>query len=202
MHTPIHLPDLEIRRELEPGELDGLSEAAADAADEEGYLDGNQHYQDLRTASLDDVRFALERERNLIQVFAAAADPAAAELAFMDSRDPDDERLALWNLDVGIAAPVLALGVLGAHTVLSCNGGAFGSPHFRDIPCIRFYPATANLEVLLDLAARAGVGLVAEGRRGLLYARSILDLQLFATLALDNSRPPQSDGTPNEVVNG
>jgi hypothetical protein len=188
MPFPLCRTDLEIRRELEAASLSILSDDAADLAEEEGHLDGNQHYQDLRTASWDDVRFALEREDSLIRAFSTASSPAEAEAAFDGDRDPDDEREALWGLDVGVASAVTALGALGAQTTLSCNGGAFGNPHFRDAACVRFYPAGASIEALLSLAERADVGLVQEGGCALLYARSIMDLQTFARLALGSHR--------------
>ncbi|MBS0298178.1 MAG: hypothetical protein JSR45_17905 [Proteobacteria bacterium] len=175
----------EIRQNLDLSLLEILSDEALDAADDVGELDGNQHYSDLSIATWDDVRFALEREASLIEEIARALDPAAAEQTALEARDDDDEREALWHLDIGVAAAVVALNALGAHTVLSCNGGAFGGSHLRDFPSIRFCPRRVRVEVLLELARDSDVGLDVEEHRALLYGRSIEDMQRFAALALE-----------------
>jgi hypothetical protein len=79
----------------------------------------------------------------------------------------------------------MALNALGAHTALSCNGGAFGGVHLRNRPSVRFYIQNLSVEVLLQLARDAHVGPAEEEGRVLLYGRSVLDLQRFAALALE-----------------
>ena len=174
------LMTLVIRQELNAPRLALLSDDAMEAADEAGELDGNQHYIDLSTATWDDVAYALAAEGRLIFELEDADDAAALEASFCEQRDLEDEREALWHLDVGVAAPVMALNALGAHTVLSCNGGVFGGKHLRDYPSIRFYPRNAPLDVLLDAARASGVGLIEEEGRALLYSAAVQDLQRFA----------------------
>lgn len=171
---------LVIRQDLDSARIDVLSDDALEAADEAGELDGNQHYVDLSTATWADVVYALAEERRLIRELEEAADPGDLEESLCEARDPEDEREALWHLDVGVAAPVIALNALGAHTALSCNGGVFGGKHLRDCPSVRFYPRHAPLEGLLEAARASGVGLIEEEGRALLYARSVHDLQRFA----------------------
>lgn len=178
-----------IKRDLTEAQLCVLTEAEREAAEDEGELDGNQHYQDLGAATWEQVKRALKTEQRLLQSFATARDPEAAEAAFNEQRVLGDEEGALWWLDVGVAAPVLALNALGAHTVLSCNGGAFGNSHQRTYPSIRFYPGEARLEDLLELASEAAIGLTAEDGRGLLYAHDLKALQRFASLALERFQP-------------
>jgi len=174
-----------IRHEFEPDRLERLSDAALEAADDAGELDGNQHYQDLTLASWDDVRFALEQEAALIRELEASEDPAATEQAIADRRDDLEEREALWHLDIGMASAVMALNALGAQTSLSCNGGAFGGPHPGPFPCIRFYPGDAALEHLLEMAKDSGAGLIEEKGRLLLYADDVRVLQKFAALGVE-----------------
>ena len=176
---------LVIRQDLDAARLDLLSDHALEAADEAGELDGNHHYVDLSTATWADVAYALEEEGRLIGELEGAADPASLEAKLCETRDLEDEREALWHLDVGVAAPVMALNALGAHTALSCNGGVFGGRHFRDLPSVRFYPRRAPLDGLLETARASGVGLIEEEARALLYAASIQDLQRFARLLLE-----------------
>lgn len=174
-----------ILQELDPARLCVLSEDARDAADEAGELDGNQHYLDLSAASWADVAYALEAEAKLMQELEGCDDLDAALLRLEEARDSDDERDALWYLELGVAAPVMALNALGAHTALSCNGGAFGGTHLRAFPSIRFYPHAASVEQLLTLARDCGVGLLEEEGRAVLYAAHVEDLQRFAALALE-----------------
>lgn len=178
---------IEIRHDLNVSRLDLLSEEMRDAADESGELDGNSHYNDLSVASWNDVAHALVSEASLIHKLEASSDPAAEERAIYEARDGSEDRDVLWHLDVGVAAAVMALNALGAHTVLSCNGAEFGGTHFRDYPSIRFFPHEAEIDELLDLARNSGVGLVEEDGRALLYGRTVRDLQCFAALALERS---------------
>jgi len=172
-----------IQQTLDIDGLAVLTAEEADIADEEGLLAGNQHYQDLQTCDLDDLRFALKLERGLVERFRNAKDPAAEEVAFDGEREADDERAALWHLDVGVASAVLALVLLGGHTVLSCNGGEFGRVHTFSTPQIRAYLAAASADQLLDLARRAGVGVGQEGGLIVLYAHSCNAFMEFAAYA-------------------
>lgn len=175
---------IQIRQELDPSSLEALSEEQREAAEDAGELDGNHHYSDLSFATWDDVAYALEVEGRLIAHWHAFEDRGAVLAELDERRESEDEREALWQLELGVAAPVMALNVLGAHTALSCNGGQFGGAHLRDCPSIRFYPQRAAIEDLLGLARASGVGLVNEEARALLYAADVRDLQRFAATAL------------------
>ena len=59
---------------LDVGRLANISEAAAEEADESGYLAGNQMYQDLRGYGSSDVDRSLEAERRFIARLQAAKD--------------------------------------------------------------------------------------------------------------------------------
>ena len=78
----LRIASVEIRQALDLGSLEALSDEAADAAEEDGYLDGNQHYQDLRISTWQDVRYALESEARLIQILLASEHPNVAERDF------------------------------------------------------------------------------------------------------------------------
>lgn len=176
---------LRICQKLNSNRLDVLSEDARSAAEEAGELDGNQHYLDLSAGTWSDVAHALEAEARLIREVEESDNPSEVLRYLDEARDLEDERASLWQLELGVIAAVMALNALGAHTVLSCNGGAFGGIHLRDCPSIRFYPQTASIEQLLSLARDSGVGLVEEERRAVLYANTVQDLQRFAALALE-----------------
>jgi len=174
-----------IRQELDPSRLEPLSEEEREAAEDAGELDGNHHYSDLSFATWDDVAYALKVEGRLIAGWEAAGNPDAVLAELDELRESEEERDALWQLELGVAAPVMALNVMGAHTALSCNGGQFGGTHLRDCPSIRFYPQRASIEDLLSLARASAVGLVNEEGRALLYAVDVRKLQKFAALAIE-----------------
>lgn len=174
-----------IRQELDPSRLEPLSEEEREAAEDAGELDGNHHYSDLSFATWDDVAYALKVEGRLIAGWEAAGNPDALLAELDELRESEEERDALWQLELGVAAPVMALNVMGAHTALSCNGGQFGGTHLRDCPSIRFYPQRASIEDLLSLARASAVGLVNEEGRALLYAVDVRKLQKFAALAIE-----------------
>lgn len=178
--------DVEISRELDVAALDALSDAEAEAADEEAYLGGNRLYQDLRGWSWTEVREALNYEVALVERITDAFDPAAAEGQFEDERDLEDDSVeGLYGLDVGVAAVVFALSALGAVPFISCNAGSFGRSHQAAHPYVAFYLSKADPKVLLALAEDADVGLASQEGVVRLYARSIMDLRRFVLLALE-----------------
>jgi hypothetical protein len=115
---------------LDVDRLAGLSEAAADEADESGYLAGNEMHQDLRGYSWVDVDRALEAERRFIAQLQTAEDLQAEAARIDDERldclEPAD---GLWALDIGVASATMALSALSATSVGSCNSGGFGGHH-------------------------------------------------------------------------
>lgn len=173
-----------IEHSLDVENLAVLTDDEADMAADEGLLAGNQHYQDLQDCDVDDLAFAIQLERKLIERVFSSVDPALEEVAIAEARPADDEREALWHLDVGVAAAVVALVVLGAHTVLSCNGGEYGRTHTFATPQIRAYIAAASAEQLVELARRAGVGVRQEDGLIVLYAPSCQGFLMFAEQTL------------------
>lgn len=181
---PIKDFDIEVHRAIDVDGLAALSEPEAEAASDEGYLRGNNRYEDHRGWNWEDVRAALKVEASIVEQLGCAEDAAAAEAAFEQERNLDGEGPAgLWGLDVGVASAVIALSALGATPFISCNAGSFGGAHPASQPYVAFYLADASPHLLLDLGARAGVGLDAEDGVLRLYARSVLDLLQFARLA-------------------
>lgn len=143
---------------LDRSQLAVLTEAELDAADEDG-LGGNGEYQDLQACDIDDLREAVAIEAEALRRVRSSSDQARAEYAYKDGLPMDDERAALWHLDLGVGAACVALVTLGAHPVLSCNGGEFGAPHAFPSPLIRLYLEGADPVRLVDLVNRAGIRL-------------------------------------------
>lgn len=173
-----------MHRAVDADVLDSLSELEADVASDEGYLRGNSRYEDHRGWGWEDLRAALTVEVSIVERFGRAEDAAAAEAAFEEERNLEGEGPeALWGLDVGVASAVIALSALGAMPFISCNAGSFGGAHPASQPYVAFYLADASPRLLLELATGAGVGLDAENGVLRLYARTVLDLLLFARIA-------------------
>jgi hypothetical protein len=167
-------------------DVENLAVLTDDEADEEGLLAGNQHYQDLQDCDVADLEFAIQLERKLIDRLVGSADSAREESAIAEERPADDERAALWHLDVGVASAVVAMVVLGAHTVLSCNGGEYGRAHTFATPQIRAYIAAASADQLVVLSRRAGVGVRQEDGLVVLYAPSCRAFLMFAEQTLED----------------
>jgi hypothetical protein len=98
-----HLYPVVIEQVLDVASLAELSDIAANEADESGYLEGNQMYQDLRGYGWPDVARALVLERRLIAKLQEAGDLEAEAMQIDDERldcfEPSD---GLWGLDLGV----------------------------------------------------------------------------------------------------
>ena len=175
-------PGLVIRRELDVAALAAPPNGAA--AEDEGYLDGNRSYRDLRGMSWDDVAQALERERELVARLLRADDIEAEAEAIEEERleafdDP------LWGLDVGVASATLALSAMGCTPFSSCNGGMLGGFHNASHPVVAFYLPAEAAPAALWSAGAGGVGLTLDPEgRARLYSDAVEPMVAFAAAAL------------------
>jgi hypothetical protein len=173
----------EIIRNFQAGTLTLLSETEADRGEEDG-LAGNQHYQDLRGVSWDEVARTVEREAELIRRFEDAEDLNREAELFDEERDLLDDDL--WGLDIGVAGATVALSALGAVPVSSCNAGGFGGRHVARFPYVAFYLPQHLADSVLSIATAADVGLdIVEDGIGRVFGRTDYDLHRFAALALE-----------------
>lgn len=153
---PSFLPERIENQPLDLALLHRLTEDELDAAPDEG-LGGNGQYQDLQACDICDLRAAVAHEGAALNAILSAPDNAAAEELYRSNRPENDERSALWHLDPGVAAATIALVTIGAHPVLSCNGGVFGTPHTFQTPVVSLYLDDADPHQLIDLANRSGI---------------------------------------------
>ena len=165
-----------------------LSDEELERADEEGFLHGNSHYQDLSGLTVEDLASAIDRETHLLRVLVNERD-GVAETRFNDSRAPDGDDESLWHLDVGIASATVAILCLGGHPYLSCNGGFFGTSHACDRPQVRFYVQALDIGQLQALLASTDAALCQSEDILVLYASEPEFLLRFARAALQNLRP-------------
>lgn len=161
-----------------------LSVGEIEAAEEEGFLEGNQEYLDLRFLGVADLAESIAKEGLLLRQFNEADDSGAAERAFIASREIQDDVEALWHLDVGVASATIALIASGAHPFLSCNGGRLGAHHSRPHPLLRFYLQDLAPNQLLDWVAKSGLSIANEGGTLALHSERLEPFLIFASLVL------------------
>lgn len=178
-----------------PFQLTGLvvlSRAEIEAAEDEGFLGGNQEYLDLSFLGVADLAKCIAREDGLLRQFQEAEDTSAAELAFLGSRKLQDDVEALWHLDVGVASATVGLIASGAHPFLSCNGGVLGTHHSRPHPLVRFYLQDLAPNELLDWVAKSGLSVTNEEGILVLQSDRLEPFLVFAKLVLDTLSAAQA----------
>jgi hypothetical protein len=186
-----HLYPVVIEQVLDVASLAELSDTAANEADESGYLEGNQMYQDLRGYGWPDVARTLALERRLIAKLQKAENLETEALRIDDERlhffEPSD---GLWGLDLGVAPATIALSAMGAIPVGSCNAGGFGGKHQGVHPYVAFFIGGAAPDLIISIARTAGVGIRSDST-GLaqIFGAGDLDLLRFAETALTSSDP-------------
>ena len=179
MQWRAHTYPVVIDQRLDIKGLATLTETEADEADESGQLAGNHMYQDLRGCCRDDLSRALDLERQFMARLQDAEDledeAARLDEERLDCFEPSD---GLWELDIGVASATVALSVLGAVPVGSCNAGGFGGQHQGGHPYVAFYLGTAAPETIIALARAADVGLRCD-EAGLVQIFATGDFALF-----------------------
>lgn len=158
--------ELLIEQSIDPSLLAWPSES--DLASEEHFVRG---YMDLRGFTWEDACETLTLERDILV-------RATGDLSVAGESLSDDEYYALYGLDVGVAAAVVALSAANCAPFTSCNGGA---GHQEAHPCIGLYCRKGRVRNLLKAAEFARCGLASrESGIVVLYAESVAPLLLFA----------------------
>ena len=124
-------------------------------------------------------------ESTLIERLEAADDPEEEYEQVEDELYDDDE--GLFGLDIGVASTTVALAAARCVTCSSCNAGAFGGSHHESYPVVAFFAKPQQVELLLECAEEAGIGL--ENAEGIVvaYASDIRSMRSFAQALIRNS---------------
>ena len=155
-----------IEQSIEPSILVWPSES--DLASEGHFVRG---YMDMRGLTWEDACETLTLERDILT-------RATGDLSAAGESLSDDEYHALYGLDVGVVAAVVALSAANCAPFTSCNGGV---GHHEAHPCIGFCCRKGRVRNLLKAAEFARCGLVSrESGFVVLYADSVAPLLLFA----------------------
>lgn len=137
--------DLEIRIQVNPDEMSwpGESRTAHDRS-------VNHCYEDLSGVTWSDVDDVLAEESPLVDAIGTASNEERGSVV---SVADDDWYETGIGLELGVASATYALNAAGCPTITSCGGNSCGYPY------VAFWARRADLEVLSDVARRAGVGL-------------------------------------------
>ncbi|WP_027553442.1 hypothetical protein [Bradyrhizobium sp. Cp5.3] len=171
-----HLFDVEIVRFVDGQRLCWPRAAEVEAETNPGC---NRDYQDLRNLSWDDVETISALEAELVARLEAATDLDAEYEAISDELYDDPE--GILGLDIGVAATVATLSAAGCIPISSCNGGAYGGHHHENYPVVAFFAKAGRLDLLLECAKEADVGLENdESGLLMLYSNDIRKMRFFA----------------------
>lgn len=175
-----------MRGKLDPGQLAWPAEE--DAASDS--LEANHDYVDLRGVDWREVERILGVEREVVARLLAADDAETewaaicAELSESADHVADILDGALYGLEPGAAAAVLALSALGAIPFWS-DGGAIHAGTAEDArPEARFFALPNHIDALLAAAQRANVNVEPDGGRCVIHAVGPRGLMDFAEALL------------------
>jgi hypothetical protein len=180
-----------IERSVSVGELGWPSEM--ELAEEDCF---NRGYQDLRGLTWDDASRVLKLERGIIT-------RGAGDLGVATESMSDSESGSLGDLDLGVAAVVVALSAAQCAPISSCNG----SPgHNEAYPLVAFYCRKGRMRDILKVAELTDCGLH-NGNSGTLvvYAGNVHRLMSFAEALIERrnrlallSRPQRARRSPKK----
>lgn len=175
--------DVQIERNVD---ANGLSWPKPGEAMNEGNLGGNPFYVDLRYLSWREALRVYELEEKYIKRILASSDPDI-EYKKIDGEIESDP-VGIFGLDIGVASSVCALFAARCIPFSSCNAGAFGGSHNEDFPCVVFYARMESIDMLLQCAETAEVGLKLIQEVGclFLYSDDINKMRIFANSLIEN----------------
>jgi hypothetical protein len=122
--------------------------------------------------------------RDYIARIEAADDPVQGceniELGIADDPEGEEEPDDLYGLDYGVASVVIGLSATRCIPFFSCNGGAFGGEQHESCPVVAFFARPWMVDVVLECAAEASVGLVnADAGTLIVYAGDTRNMRVF-----------------------
>ena len=164
---------IKVVRDLEPELLEPLDDEEASVTD--GML-LNHMYVDMRGCDMCDLAHAIADETEFLQEAEKLRHDPKILGDLMDSFLEQTE----LDFDLGVNAAVIALSVVGAAPISSCNGGWFGDWHSSSVPHILFSIAPCDVGVVLEAAEVANCGIINNGRHAEIYADKLPKLLDFA----------------------
>ena len=185
--------DVEIERQVDVNLMSWPGPGEAEREEAFGFWIGNQSYYDLQGIEWDHALRIADAEQECIRCIEKSPDPsetgsssvADAAMVYLDLDLAQiwDELGAAAMLDVGVASTVVALSASGQIPFTSCNAGAFGGWHPEDYPLVVFCAHPDAVDLLMECAEYANVGLQnTSGAYGpiTVYADDVRKFSVFA----------------------
>ena len=185
--------EVEIERQVDVKLMSWPETEEAEQEEVFGFWIGNQLYCDLRGIEGDHALRIADAEQKCIRCIEQSPDPgetgsssvadAAMVYLDLDLAQIYAELGAAAMLDVGVASTVVALSASGQIPFTSCNAGAFGGWHPEDYPLVVFCAHPDAVDLLMECAEYANVGLQnASGTYGpiMVYADDVRKFSVFA----------------------
>lgn len=174
--------DVQIKRNVDAS---GLSWPRPEEAEEN--LGSNRLYVDLRRLPWKEALRVYDLEEKCIKRLLASSDPNT-ECEKIEN-EIDSDQVVTFGLDIGVASSVCALSAAGCIPFSSCNAGAFGGSHDEVFPYVAFYARMKAIDLLLQCAETAEVGLILREDVGclVLYSDNINKMRIFANSLIENS---------------
>jgi hypothetical protein len=126
------------------------------APGESGYEILNIEHVDYDPMSWEEAVEALDYEE---EILVKLRDRGLDEIEELSDDLYDDRYGYLKGLDLGVSGAVQALYAAGCVPYASCNGGCFGDFHQEHYPLIVFFADPVRIDILLEAAKHASVGL-------------------------------------------
>lgn len=168
-----HRVEIEVIRDLDPERLRPLDDKEASTVD--GMM-LNHGYVDVRGCDATELDDAIGDETAFFDEVSGLGDDPDAVLELLDNYFTESEN----PFDVGVAAAVVAISMVGGVPISSCNGGWFGDDHSSSVPHILFSIAPAEIGIIQTAAEAAACGLTNNGAYAELYADELPKLLNFA----------------------
>ena len=176
--------DVQIERNID---INNLSWPKPGEAMDEGGLGGNRSYIDLRYLSWKKALRVYELEEKYIERILASSD-WDIECERIEEDEILSDSIGIFGLDIGVASSVCALSAARCIPFSSCNAGAFGGSHHEIYPCVVFYARIEIVDILLQCAEIAEIGLILNEEYGhlLLYSDDIVKMRIFANSMIEH----------------
>ena len=175
--------DVNIERSVD---VNSLSWPKPGEAMDEGGLGGNRSYIDLRYLSWKKALRVYELEEKYIKRILASSD-WDIECEIIEEEEILSDSIGIFGLDIGVASSVCALSAALCIPFSSCNAGAFGGSHNEFYPCVVFYARMEIIDMLLQCAEIAEIGLINKENGCLfLYSDNIVKMRIFANSMIEH----------------
>lgn len=153
----LYTADVDIQQSVDASLVEMPDEERLTSRD--GLID-NHEYDQMWDVTIDDATETIAREAELLARIEAISEEEQKQKLEEICDELHEDCDLLIGLDFGVAGLVDALTATGCVTISSCNGGVMGDVHTESFPWIIFHAPRTLIDLLLQAATEANVGLV------------------------------------------